>query len=156
MAAHSRLIVSAALAGSKHVEFLLGEGLIKPTRSDLLQRIYDMRNLEDDRVRSLRETIQGRKEAGAADDEIEAILNDEPDVSVDDVDASQAEDERMVVTKGTGKLVSSAFGLPQVDVEIDRALAQVQRSLAKAEAKKKEQQEESPSRPDVKGTEPKR
>ncbi|TGO13809.1 hypothetical protein BTUL_0063g00410 [Botrytis tulipae] len=115
-----------ALAGSKHIDFLLKENLIAPKPSKILDELY------------LRNRIPSPDSKGAAD-----TLSSNSKVS--DV-------ETMLLHASDGKEIAKALDIPELQMELDRAVWQVEKdledkrkmrekkdqlALAKEEAKKK-------------------
>ena len=54
------------------------------------------------------------------------------------VEQPDSDKERILVSKGAGKLIALCFDLPQVEIEIERAVAQVRRNMASEETSENE------------------
>jgi len=102
-----------ALSGSKHLEFLLGNKLIKTKPSKILDELY----------------ATGKRPF------------DSGPLSSSEVSSSSGEEEKMLLHKSDGKRISEALGIPELDVELDRAVSQVEKAL-KAEKELKEEKKE--------------
>jgi hypothetical protein len=101
-----------ALSGSKHLEFLLENNLItaKPSK-----------------------TLDERYSTGKQPFDAKSISSSE-DTS------STAQEEKMLLHKSNGKRIAEALGIPELDVELDRAVWQVEKAL-KAEKELKDEKE---------------
>ncbi|KAH8656170.1 mitochondrial K+-H+ exchange-related-domain-containing protein [Tricladium varicosporioides] len=93
-----------ALSGSKHIEFLLENNLIKHAPSQILDELYSSGKQHFDIGSS-----KGSKDI-----------------------------EEMVLHKSNGKRIAEALKIPELDVELDRAVWQVEKAL-KAEQELKEE-----------------
>jgi hypothetical protein len=102
-----------ALSGSKHLEFLLGNKLITANPSKILDEMYATGKLPFD---------------GGP-------------LSSSEESSSSTEEEKMLLHKSDGKRISEALGIPELDVELDRAVWQVEKVL-KAEKKLKDEKKE--------------
>lgn len=100
-----------ALSGSKHIEFLLQNKLITPKPSKILDLIY----------------ANGNQPFGAT-----------PEEQTKQLPNSESNDERMIIHKSEGKQIAEALGMPELDIELDRAIWQVGKSI-QAEKKLKEE-----------------
>ena len=89
------------MAGSKHLEFLLENKLITPKPSKLLDELYA--------------TGKRSSDAGSLSSSTESL------------DSKQ--EEKMVLHKSDGKRISEALGIPELDIELDRAVWQVEKAL---------------------------
>ncbi|PVH82695.1 hypothetical protein DL98DRAFT_487957 [Cadophora sp. DSE1049] len=106
-----------ALSGAKHVEFLLDNKLIKPTPSKILDDLYSNGKQPFDPA-----LINGAEKSSTAPDGIDL-------------------EERMVLHKSNGKRIAEALGIPELDVELDRAVWQVEKALREKHELKQEQRD---------------
>jgi hypothetical protein len=99
-----------ALAGSKHLEFLLENKLLTAKPSKVLDELYatGKRSLDAGSLSSSGESLDSKQE------------------------------EKMVLHKSDGKRISEALGIPELDLELDRAVWQVEKAL-KAEMELKDE-----------------
>ncbi|TVY82786.1 Uncharacterized protein LSUE1_G002255 [Lachnellula suecica] len=104
-----------ALGGSKHLEFLLENKFITPKPSKILNAIYSSGNRPFD-ASSVPTTEKS---------------------SIDPI----APEEKMVLHKADGKVIAEALGIPELNVELDRAVWQVEKAL-QAEKELKEEKKE--------------
>jgi hypothetical protein len=99
------------LSGSKHLEFLLENKLITAKPSKILDELYSTGKQSFDA-----QSISSSEEASSA-----------------------APEEKMLLHKSNGKRIAEALGIPELDVELDRAVWQVEKQeLDKANADPKE------------------
>ncbi len=101
-----------ALSGSKHIEFLLENKLVKPKPSPILDELYASGKLRFDAA-SISSTEKSTK-------------------TLEDID------EEMILHKSDGSRIAEALKIPELDVELDRAVWQVEKSLQAAEELKDE------------------
>ena len=99
-----------ALAGSKHLEFLLENKLLTAKPSKVLDELYatGKRSFDAGSFASSEESLDSKQE------------------------------EKMVLHKSDGKRISEALGIPELDLELDRAVWQVEKAL-KAEMELKDE-----------------
>ena len=102
-----------ALSGSRHIEFLLEKKLITPQPSNILDELYS---------------------AGKKPFNTSASL---PTTSSTPED-STAPEETIILHKSDGKRIAEALKIPELNVELDRAVWQVKKAL---EAKKELKEE---------------
>ena len=107
-----------ALSGSKHVEYLLNNDLIRAAPSQILNKLYAKGKL----------SFSGNPAKAT------------PDLRLEEKDGN----EHMLLHKSDGKAISEALEIPELDVELDRAVWQVEKALEadgvlKSEAKALEQ-----------------
>jgi hypothetical protein len=104
-----------ALSGSKHIQFLLENKLVKPKPSPILDELYASGKLKFDATSKL------------SPEKSQADLKDIEEV--------------MVLHKSDGTRIAQALDLPELDIELDRAVWQVEKALRTAqdaEAKKRD------------------
>ena len=92
-----------ALSGSKHVEFLLEKNLIKAAPSKILDDLYS----------------DGNRPFHASNG----------DLSKDVGSVKHQAKEQMILHKSDGKLIAAALNLPDVEIELDRAVWQVEQAI---------------------------
>ena len=102
-----------ALSGSKHLQFLLENKLITAKPSKILDELY----------------ATGKRSF------------DRGPTSSPESTSSPLQEEEMVLHKTDGKRISKALDVPELDVELDRAVWQVEKAL-KAEKELKEEKVE--------------
>ncbi|MCJ1434993.1 hypothetical protein MMC27_004363 [Xylographa pallens] len=225
--------IKQAFSGSKHIEHLLQQGLIKSAPSDLLSRIYglqanksfggqfypdytaflkDWKMIEEFQKDRSKDVVSGMVTLSANVQELVKDMDEllrppdfEANVSVRSDDAppqntgpkhdatsrneptesyiqelnsrslmlkqrlaalnlgkgrpaasdatTDGPDEEMLLTTGSGKLLADALQLRELEVEVERAVEQVQKSLA-VEAEQKEQKEKLETASKMEGKEP--
>jgi len=117
-----------ALSGSKHVEYLLSKNLIKAAPSQILNQLYVNGKLHFD---------------GKLEKPTEDLRLEEKDGK-----------EEMLLHKSDGKAISEALEIPELDVELDRAVWQVENALKadkmlEEEAKNLEKASKEPEKKDA-------
>jgi hypothetical protein len=101
-----------ALSGSKHIQFLIERKLVKTQPSPLLDTLYSagiMRAVRDNTV--IRNTSAGKVQTGEAASK-ESIAK-----------------EALVLDRWNSKLIAKALEMPELEVELDRAIWQVETAL---------------------------
>lgn len=101
-----------ALSGSKHVEYLLENNLIKATPSQILNELYANGKLN----------FKGTTEKPTED------------LRLEETDGK----EEMLLHKSDGKAISDALGISELNIELDRAVWQVENALKSEELLKEE------------------
>ena len=91
-----------ALSGSQHLEFLLNKGLIEPSPSSILDAAYEMSSKSATR----------RK------------LESDPTIG-----KTGLEEEMMLLSPEDSKTIAASIDVPEIEVEILRAVQQVQHAL---------------------------
>ncbi|KAI6716570.1 hypothetical protein JHW43_000829 [Diplocarpon mali] len=104
-----------ALSGSKHIEFLLDKNLIRVTPSKILDDLYAQGNLPCDAA------------CEKSPEKLSTKTNDE------DVD------EKMVLQKSNRHNIAEALEIPELDIELDRAVWQVEKALMEKQERVKEE-----------------
>jgi hypothetical protein len=104
-----------ALSGSKHIEFLLDNKLVKPKASPILDELYASGKLRFD-ASSISSTAKS-------------------------TDASEDPIEEMVLHKSDGTRIAEALEIPELDVELDRAVWQVEKALRAAKELREEKRD---------------
>ncbi|RAL64312.1 hypothetical protein DID88_002203 [Monilinia fructigena] len=107
-----------ALAGSKHIEFLLKENLVAIKPSKILDELYLRNKVPLPNLKDLAHTTTSNSN----------ILDD----------------ETMLLHISDGQEIASALNIPELQMELDRAVWQVENDL---EAKRKLKEEEKRVRP---------
>ncbi|KAH6717204.1 mitochondrial K+-H+ exchange-related-domain-containing protein [Leptodontidium sp. MPI-SDFR-AT-0119] len=106
-----------ALSGAKHVEFLLDNKLVKATPSKILDDLYSNGKQPFDPA-----LAKGTAKSSTAKDGVDV-------------------EERMVLHKSNGKRIAEALKIPELDVELDRAVWQVEKALREKHELKEEQRD---------------
>lgn len=113
---HNFADAQKALSGSKHVEFLLDHKLIQKSPSPLLDTLYSIARVDAALSGARREVERLR----AGRDHGEAKLQN----------TSDPHGEEMLLSQSSGRLIAETLEVPELEMEIERAIAQVERSLA--------------------------
>ena len=92
------------MSGSKHVEFLLDKKLITPQPSKILDELYSSGKMRFD---------------------FESVSS----ITSQDSKDTPPDEEIMVLHKSDGKRIAKALEIPELDVELDRAVWQVEKAL---------------------------
>lgn len=140
-----------AIQGGRHLQFLLQSNLLNPTPSPLLDRIYAEQQppLES----SPRPTT-----ATTADTDLSADITPfPPPAGVDS--PNHPEGETMLLSQANAKRMSQELGLPALEVELERAIWQVETAIGKqnkadreaAEGRKREDAEKQQHEKDAAG-----
>jgi hypothetical protein len=104
-----------ALSGSKHVEYLLENNLIKAAPSQILNDLYANGKLNFTRI---------------AEKPVDDLRSEESDGK-----------EQMLLHKSDGKVISDALDIAELNVELDRAVWQVENALKADELLKEEERD---------------
>ena len=99
-----------ARGGSKHLEFLIQKKIVRLSPSEILRTAY-MEAAIDTSIEKL-------------DKEIDSFR---PGSSVKSV--PDEEEERMLLSKSSGQLLAGYIGVPELAVEVERAVWQVEKTL---------------------------
>lgn len=105
-----------ALSGSKHLEFLLKHGLPKPAPSWPLDEVYTAGLMYPTRQLSRAAPRPTEQQA----DEVAGVVHKQTNNETEDV---------MVLQRWNGKLIAEQFELADMEVEIERAVEQVEKSI---------------------------
>lgn len=103
------------MSGSRHIEFLLDNKLVKPKPSPILDELYASGKLRFDAA-SISSKTKSTDEA------------DDPN-------------EEIVLHKSDGGRIAEALKIPELDVELDRAVWQVEKALQAAKELKEEKRD---------------
>jgi hypothetical protein len=106
----------AALSGSKYLEFLLKHNQPKPNSSWALDEAYTAGLMYPTRKISRAAPRPTEKEA----DQVSSVVHQQTNNESEDV---------MVLQRWNGKLIAEQFDLPDMEVEIERAVEQVEKSI---------------------------
>lgn len=109
-----------ALSGAKHLEFLLKHGLPKPHPSWTLDEVYTAGLMYPTRKLSRAAPSPTKEQA----DNVARVVHQQTNNETEDV---------MVLQRWNGKLIAEQFQLPDMEVEIERAVEQVERSIKSKE-----------------------
>jgi len=104
-----------ALKGSDHLDFLIDHRLLRPVASAEMEQIY-------------------LKTAPKLQDSYTFVTRSQV------MEGSDAEDQ-MLLTKDSHKLVAQSLNVPELGVEVERAIHQVEQTLERAKILKEEKQE---------------
>ncbi|KZF23474.1 hypothetical protein L228DRAFT_246246 [Xylona heveae TC161] len=127
-----------ALSGSKHVEFLLDNNLIKHVPSSLLDARY---RLSQARKQHSTATTSGQ-------DKITYLGNAESDIS-------SSAGEILLLHKSDGKLLAAELEFPELQLEVERAVWQVNRAIkGKKELKNEKDHLHDATKPEGKDVRP--
>ncbi|KAH7385476.1 mitochondrial K+-H+ exchange-related-domain-containing protein [Phaeosphaeria sp. MPI-PUGE-AT-0046c] len=109
-----------ALKGSRHLEFLLKHNLPTPSPSWALDEVYTAGLMYPTRQlsRAAPNPTQGQA------DEVAGVVHKQTNNDTEDV---------MVLQRWNGKLIAEQFQLPEMEIEIERAVEQVQQSIKSKE-----------------------
>ncbi|KAH9871182.1 hypothetical protein J1614_006758 [Plenodomus biglobosus] len=105
-----------ALSGSKHLEFLLKHGLPKPSANWNLDEVYTAGLMYPTRALSRAAPRPTQQQA----DQVASVVHKQTNNESEDV---------MVLQRWNGKLIAEQFQLPDMEVEIERAVEQVEKSI---------------------------
>ena len=109
-----------ALTGSKHLEFLLKHNLPTPTPSWTLDEVYTAGLMYPTRQLSRAAPRPTEEQAN----EVARVVHQQTNNDSEDV---------MVLQRWNGKLIAEQFQLPDMEVEIERAVEQVEKSIKSKE-----------------------
>ncbi|OAL03009.1 hypothetical protein IQ06DRAFT_292246 [Phaeosphaeriaceae sp. SRC1lsM3a] len=109
-----------ALSGSKYLEFLLKHNLPTPNASWALDEVYTAGLMYPTRQLSRAAPSPTQEQA----DEVAGVVHKQTNNDTEDV---------MVLQRWNGKLIAEQFQLPEMEVEIERAVEQVQTSIKSKE-----------------------
>jgi hypothetical protein len=116
----SHKLILAALTGSKYLEFLLKHNQPTPNPSWALDEAYTAGLMYPTRQLSRVAPRPTEKEA----DQVSSVVHQQTNNESEDV---------MVLQRWNGKLIAEQFNLPDMEVEIERAVEQVEKSIEKKE-----------------------
>ncbi len=105
-----------ALSGSKHLEFLLKHNLPKENPSWALDEVYTAGLMYPTRIMSRAAPRPTEQQA----EEVARVVHQQTNNETEDV---------MVLQKWNGKLIAEQFKLPDMEVEIERAVEQVESGI---------------------------
>jgi hypothetical protein len=110
-------LIAAALTGSQHLEFLLKNNVLPtPNPSSELDEAYTAGLMYPTRVISRAAPVPTRQQA----EEVARVVEQQTNDGTEDV---------MVLQRWNGKLIAERFQLPDMEVEIERAVEQVEKSI---------------------------
>lgn len=109
-----------ALSGSRHLEFLLKHNLPKPTPSWALDEVYTAGLMYPTRQLSRAAPRPTEEDA----EKVAGVVHQQTNNDSEDV---------MVLQRWNGKLIAEQFQLPDMEVEIERAVEQVEKSIKSKE-----------------------
>lgn len=109
-----------ALSGGKHIQFLLQNNLLVLTPSPIVDEVYA------DQKQPLPSTPEPTT---ATNPEAEAFKTLDPPPGKD---ATNPDGETMLLSQANGKKMTQALDLPQLEVELERAIWQVETAVRKS------------------------
>lgn len=112
-----------ALAGGRHIHFLVNKSLLSLAPSPILDSIYPPLLPSSPSPAQTTETSK----------------SDPPPSSGDEKTAG---DEKMLLTQASGRLLMKELDIPELEVELERAIWQVERSIRKQKEEQLEKQKE--------------
>ena len=130
LACHRNLMLTCLLAlrGSQHLEFLLQNNLVKPAPSLLSDQAYTAGLLHKTRAESRAAPYPTQEEMVAVSNLVEKQTNG-------------GEEDVMVLQRWNGKLIAERFELPEMEMEIERAVEQVEKGIKSKEELEEEKRE---------------
>ena len=110
-----------AMAGGKHLQFLLRNNLLIPTPSPIVDAVYAEQ----------KEPLPSTPEPTTTGPGVEGLptLPGPPNMTI-----PHPEGETMLLSQAKGKKMTQALDLPQLEVELERAIWQVQTAIEKSNA----------------------
>jgi hypothetical protein len=118
-----------ALGGSKHLEFLLKHNLPAPAPSDTLDQVYTAGLMYPTRALSRAAPNPTLQQA----QQVANVVHQQTNNETEDV---------MVLQRWNGKLIAEQFNLPDMEVEIERAVWQVENGIKSKEKRMEEKLEQ--------------
>jgi hypothetical protein len=117
-----------ALRGAQHLEFLCKNNLIKHNPSPVLDELYAAGLMYPTRNISRKSPIPTSEQCKAVANLIQKQTND-------------GQEDVMLLQIWNGKLLAESFKLPQMQIEIERAVEQVEKNIKAKEELVEEKQE---------------
>lgn len=108
-----QLLISTALYGAKYLEALSEQNLVKLTPSNLLNQMYAAGLKHPTRAASRGATLPTVEQSKKLADGFRA-----------------GSEDKLLLRSWNGKLLAEKFGLPGMELEIERAVEQVEKGLA--------------------------
>ena len=108
--------------GSQNLEFLLDKDLIKPTPSAILRAAYTQAVLSNVSMGQLQQAVErtnGEKQ---------------------DTESGEPPPEKLLLSKTSGKIIADELEVPALEVEIERAIWQVERDMKTREDSQQEKE----------------
>jgi len=136
-----------AWSGSRHIEFLLDKRLLKPMESEPLRTAYEICTITPDKMEKLKKINASPKlaEGDRISDAVQVIEGPRKQELSNPLLKNGP--ERLLLEKRSGKLVARVLNLPGLDVEIERAVDQISRLMAKEKQEKKDKEKAAQSGP---------
>ncbi|QDS70988.1 hypothetical protein FKW77_007568 [Venturia effusa] len=127
-----------ALNGSRHLDFLTkNPSLLAPKTSPILNNLYTAGLLQPTRAKS-------RDSPPPSSEQISHISK------LIETNSNNGEKDVMLLQRWNGKLLAEEFKLPEMEVEIERAVEQVEAAISKAEEARLEQEKAGSAKADEK------
>ncbi|KAK4099332.1 hypothetical protein N658DRAFT_487736 [Parathielavia hyrcaniae] len=111
-----------ALSGGKHIQFLLDKNLLAMAPSPVLDEVYAQQQ----------ERLPSTPEPTTTDANEKIVSDSDPPISPNS--AQNSDGETMLLSQANGKLMTQALDLPQLEVELERAIWQVETAIKKRNA----------------------
>ncbi len=121
---------AAALNGSRHLEFLIKNSLIEPSPSSTLDSLYTAGLLNSSRSET---RAAGSDPTPEQSKRVSELVRKQTNNGDEDV---------MLLHGWNGKLIAERYKLPEMEVEIERAVEQVEQSIKKEAAERRQEKEE--------------
>ncbi|TKX22684.1 hypothetical protein C1H76_5138 [Elsinoe australis] len=120
--------------GGRYLGYLLARGLVRPRGSRVLDGLY-ARGLMEGAVEKGSADAKGRVKARVEEKEVERLAGE--------VWARDAQGEEVLVLREwNGQAIAEEFKLPEMEVEIERAVEQVAKAIMEAKGKKEIEKKE--------------
>lgn len=113
-------LIALALYGSRYLEHLITNNFVKLTPSPILDELYAAGLIHPDRTKSRAAAVPTKEEAGHVAKVVERQSSDDTE-------------EVMLLKKWNGKLLAERLELPEMEVEIERAVEQVEKDIESQE-----------------------
>lgn len=125
------LCIFTALYGAQYLELLIGKKLMELSPSTTLDELYAAGLVHSTRAKAQEATVPSQQEA----ESVAIIMKEQTrDDNAEDV---------MLLKRWNGKLLAESFKLPEMEVEIERAVEQVEKAIqSEAEQREKKRMDE--------------
>lgn len=111
-----------AWMGSQNLEFLLDKELIKPTPSTILREAYT-------------QAVSSNTSMGQLQEAVERTNGERQDT-----ESGEPPPEQLLLSKTSGKIIADELEVPALEVEIERAIWQVERDMKTREDSQQEKE----------------
>ena len=110
------MLTTVALYGSRYLETLLQKKLVNLTPSTELDELYAAGLINETRAQSREATLPSKEESQT----VAALISTQSDNGTKDM---------MLLKRWNGKLLAERFELPEMEIEIERAVEQVEQGI---------------------------